>query len=109
MALVGLLSSTADDRQIDAIRQGLKGAGYIEGPNLEIKYRPADGLLAHLPALPADLVPDPVAVIVALPPPAAVAAKAATTTIPIVFATGADPVELGLVSSLNRPGGNVTG
>src|SRR5262245_58617624 len=108
MALVGLLSSTADDRQIDAIRQGLKGAGYIEGRNLAIKYRSADGRFDRLPALAAELVTDPVAVIVALSPPAAVAAKAATTTIPIVFATGADPVELGLVSSLNRPGGNVT-
>jgi putative tryptophan/tyrosine transport system substrate-binding protein len=109
MALIGLLSSTADDRQIDAIRQGLKGAGYIEGRNLAIKYRSADGRFDRLPALAAELVADPVAVIVALSPPAAVAAKAATTTIPIVFATGADPVELGLVSSLNRPGGNVTG
>jgi len=109
MALVGLLSSTADDRLIDAIRQGLRGAGYIEGRNLAIKYRSADGRFDRLPALAAELVADPVAVIVALSPPAAVAAKAATTTIPIVFATGADPVELGLVSSLNRPGGNVTG
>src|SRR5262245_61742521 len=109
MALVGLLRSNADNRQIDAIRQGLKGAGYIEGRNLAIKYRSADGRFDRLPALAAELVADPVAVIVALSPPAAMAAKAATTTIPVIFATGADPVELGLVSSLNRPGGNVTG
>jgi putative ABC transport system substrate-binding protein len=109
MALIGLLSSTADDRLIDAVRQGLKGTGYIEGRHLAIKYRSADGRFDRLPALAAELVADPVATIVALSPPAAVAAKAATTTIPIVFATGADPIELGLVSSLNRPGGNVTG
>jgi putative ABC transport system substrate-binding protein len=110
MALVGLLSSTQlDDRQIGAIRQGLKHAGYIEGRNVAIKYRSADARFDRLPALAADLVADPVATIVALAPPSALAAKAATTTIPIVFAIGADPVDLGLVSSLNRPGGNVTG
>jgi putative ABC transport system substrate-binding protein len=110
MALVGLLTGTqVDDRFIDAIRQGLKDAGYIEGRNLAIKHRSADGRFERLPALAAELVADPAAAIVALAPPAALAAKAASTTTPIVFATGADPVELGLVSSLNRPGGNVTG
>jgi len=110
MALVGLLSSAQlDDRQVRAIRQGLRDAGYIEGRNLAIKYRSADSRFDRLPALAADLVSDRVDAIVALSPSAAVAAKAATTTIPIVFATGADPVDLGLVSSLNRPGGNVTG
>jgi putative ABC transport system substrate-binding protein len=110
MALVGLLSSAQlDDRQIGAIRQGLKEAGYIEGHNVAIKYRSADSHFNRLPALAADLVADPVAAIIALAPPAAAAAKAATTTIPIVFALGADPVDLGLVSSLNRPGSNVTG
>jgi putative ABC transport system substrate-binding protein len=110
MALVGLLSSAQlDDRQIGAIRRGLKDAGYIEGLNVAIKYRSADSRFDRLPALAADLVSDPVDAIVALSPPAALASKAATTTIPIVFATGADPVDLGLVSSLNRPGGNVTG
>jgi putative ABC transport system substrate-binding protein len=110
MALVGLLEgSHLDDRQLEAVRQGLKEAGYIEGQNLAIKYRSADGRFDRLPALAAALVADPVALILTFSPPAALAAKAATATIPIVFATGADPVELGLVSSLNRPGGNVTG
>jgi putative ABC transport system substrate-binding protein len=110
MALVGLLSSAQlNDRQIGAFRQGLKDAGYVEGRNVAIKYRSADSRFDRLPELAADLVSDPVDAIIALSPPAAVAAKAATTTIPIVFATGADPVDLGLVSSLSRPGGNVTG
>jgi putative tryptophan/tyrosine transport system substrate-binding protein len=110
MAVVGLLSSAQlDDRRIDAIRQGLKDGGYIEGRNLAIKYRSADSRFDRLAAMAADLASDPVAAIVALGPPATVAAKAATTTIPIVFAMGADPVDLGLVSKLNRPGGNVTG
>jgi ABC-type uncharacterized transport system substrate-binding protein len=110
MALIGLLSSAQlDDRQIDAIRRGLKHAGYIEGRNVAIKYRSADSHFDRLPALAADLVADPVTAIIALAPPAAVAAKAATATIPIVFATGADPVDLGLVSNFNRPGGNITG
>jgi putative tryptophan/tyrosine transport system substrate-binding protein len=110
MALVGLLSGTqVDNRLLDAIRQGLKDAGYIEGRNLAIKHLSADARFDRLRSLAAELVTDPVAVILALAPPAAVAAKAATATIPIVFATGADPVDLGLVSSLNHPGGNVTG
>ncbi len=110
MALVGLLSGNQlDQRLFGAIRQGLKDAGYIEGRHVAIKYSSADGRFDRLPALAAELVADPAAVIVALAPPASLAAKAATATIPIVFATGADPVDLGLVSSLNRPGGNVTG
>jgi putative ABC transport system substrate-binding protein len=110
MALIGLLSGThQDDRWLSAVRQGLKDAGYIEGRNVAIKYRSADGRFDRLPALAAELVADPVAVIIALAPPAALAAKAATEAIPIVFTMGSDPVDLGLVSSFNRPGGNVTG
>ena len=110
MALVGLLSAfQLDDRLISAVREGLKEAGYVEGRNVAIKYRSADGRFDRLPTMAVDLVSDPAAVIVALAPLAAVAAKSATTTIPIVLALGADPVDLGLVSSLNRPGGNVTG
>jgi putative ABC transport system substrate-binding protein len=108
--LVGLLHSTQmDDRQVGAIRQGLKDAGYIEGRNVAIKYRSGDGRFDRLPAMAAELAADAPAAIIALAPAAALAAKAATTTIPVVFAIGADPVDLGLVSSLNRPGGNVTG
>ena len=110
MALVGLLSAfQLDDRLISAVREGLKDAGYVEGRNVAIKYRSADGRFDRLPAMAVDLVSDPAAVIIALAPLAVVAAKNATTTIPIVLALGADPVDLGLVSSLNRPGGNVTG
>src|SRR5215471_10781689 len=102
MAVVGLLSSAQlDDRRIGAIRQGLKDGGYIEGRNLAIKYRSADSRFDQLPSMVADLASDLVAAIVALGPPATVAAKAATTTIPVVFAMGADPVDLGLVSNLN--------
>jgi putative ABC transport system substrate-binding protein len=111
VALVGLLSGgQLDDRLIEAVRQGLKEAGYLEGRNIAIKYRSADGRFDRLPTLAAALAADRVAVIVALASPtAAAAAKAVTSTTPIVFAIGADPVDLGLVSSLNRPGGNVTG
>ena len=104
VALVGLLSGgQLDDRLTNAVRQGLKEGGYIEGRNIAIKYRSADGRFDRLPALAADLVADPVAVIIALfSPTAAMAAKAATGTIPIVFAIGADPVKSGLVTSLNQ-------
>jgi putative ABC transport system substrate-binding protein len=110
MAFIGLLSGAhLDDRQFRAIRQGLKEAGYIEGRNIAIKYLSADGRFERLPALAAELAADAPAVIIAIAPPATLAAKAATGTIPIVFTAGADPVDLGLVSSLNRPDGNLTG
>jgi putative tryptophan/tyrosine transport system substrate-binding protein len=97
----------ADDKA--AILEGLKEGGYVEGRNVAIEYRGADGHNDRLPALAADLVRQQVKVIVSGGTPAALAAKAATTTIPIVFQNGIDPVRAGLVPTLSRPGGNVTG
>jgi putative tryptophan/tyrosine transport system substrate-binding protein len=113
MPVIGLLnaqSSAANTSQLAALRQGLAEAGFAEGRNLSIVYRSAEGEVARLPALAAELVRIPVAVIAAVGGDTSVhSAKAATATIPIVFMTASDPVETGMVASLNRPSGNVTG
>src|SRR5262245_54453106 len=111
--VIGFLSNASPDKytiRLDSFRQGLKEVGYIEGQNVTVEYRWAEGQNQRLATLGAELVQLQVKVLVAAGgTPTALAAKAATATIPIVFQVGTDPVAVGLVASLNRPGGNVTG
>ena len=111
--VIGFLSSNAlaaSRSHRDAFLRGLKEAGYVDGQNVTIEYRWADNRFERLPALAGELVRKPVKLLVSAGGPVtAVIAKGATTTIPIVFTAGSDPVKIGLVASLNRPGGNVTG
>jgi putative ABC transport system substrate-binding protein len=112
MPVIGFLTPTSPDAQADrlrAFRQGLKETGHIESENVTIAYRWAENQIDRVPELVADLVHRKVAVIATVGDQTALAAKAATTAIPIVFVTGEDPVRLGLVTSLARPGGNMTG
>jgi putative tryptophan/tyrosine transport system substrate-binding protein len=112
MPVIGVLHPSSPDTLADRLRafhRGLKEIGYVEGENVTIVYRWGEGQNVRLPELAAELVRRQVSVIVAFAPAAALAAKAATATIPIIFSINDDPVRLGLVSSLARPGANLTG
>lgn len=110
--IIGFLGSTGAQQWLPfvaAFFEGLKETGFVDKQNVKMEYRWADGQYDRLPGLAAELVRARVDLIVAVAPPAALAAKSATNSIPIVFASGADPVKLGLVTSFNKPGGNITG
>jgi putative ABC transport system substrate-binding protein len=112
MPVVGFINAASAQNytpQLAAFLKGLGEVGYVDGRNMRVEVRWADGQNDRLPALAADLVHRQVAVIAATGTQAALAAKSATTTVPIIFELGSDPVQLGIVSSLSRPGGNVTG
>jgi putative tryptophan/tyrosine transport system substrate-binding protein len=109
IGFIGLTSFDEWKRYVEAFHQGLGEAGYVAGHNVTMEYRWAEGHYERLPAMAADLVERNVKVIVPIAPPATLAVKAATQHIPVVFFMGSDPVKLGLVASLNRPGGNMTG
>jgi ABC-type uncharacterized transport system substrate-binding protein len=112
LPVVGILgggSAATTTMFLAGFREGLRDAGYIEGQNVVIEARWAEGQYDRLPVLAAELVHRPAAIIVASSLPSVFAAKAATSTIPIVFISAGDPVQLGIVASLNRPGGNITG
>jgi putative tryptophan/tyrosine transport system substrate-binding protein len=110
--VIGFLSGESlqqDGVRLASLRQGLKEGGYVEGHNLAIEYRGAEGTSERIPALAANLIKAAVSLIVVAGVPVALAAKTVTTTVPIVFTIAGDPVELGIVASLQRPGGNITG
>jgi putative ABC transport system substrate-binding protein len=110
MPVIGYLSPGSPEFDIGRLfRKGLNETGYVEGQSVAIEYRWAQGQYERLPASAADLVSRQVVAIVTVATPATLAAKVGTSTIPIVFSVGVDPVEFGLVASLNRPGGNITG
>ena len=112
LPVVGFLGSgspQSDAFRLAAVRQGLTEEGYVDGQNVAFEYRWAEDQYERLPELAAELARRQVAVMIPMGVNSAVAAKSSTATIPIVFATGGDPIKLGLVASLNRPGGNITG